>query len=302
MVAAGNPVRAADPRSGSRRCGFTVVAGFAGLAALAVDAGGTVHAQGRLDARYSATLAGVPFGKGGWQIDIRDDQFSATANGATSGVLRFLATGQGQSVARGSVAAGQPVAGTYASNIATDKKYDDVRMVISRGEVKDLAAEPPSFPDPNRIPLTDAHRRGVTDPMTAALMRVPGNGDVFTPEACPRSVSVFDGRMRYDLRMAFKRLDKVRSDKGYQGTVVVCGVRFLPVAGFVPERPVIRYVMALTDIEAWLAPIAGTRVMVPYRMQSPTPIGTVVVQATDFVSIPQPARASASGVNGLGRP
>ena len=102
---------------------------------------------------------------------------------------------------------------------------------------------------------------------------------------------------------AFKRLDKVTSDKGYQGTVVVCSVRFLPVAGYVPERPVIRYVMGLTDIEAWLAPIAGTRVMVPYRMQSPTPIAALswCVQATEFISIPQAARASANGVNGLGR-
>ena len=74
--------------------------------------------------------------------------------------------------------------------------------------------------------------------MTAAIMRVPGNGDTFVPQACNRKLAIFDGRMRYDLQLAYKRLDKVKSDKGYQGTVVVCAVYFSPVAGHVPSRPV----------------------------------------------------------------
>ena len=39
-------------------------------------------------------------------------------------------------------------------------------------------------------------------------------------------------------------------------------------------------------MEIWLAPIAGTRVMVPYRMSLPTPIGIGVLEATQFVSMP----------------
>ena len=34
-------------------------------------------AQGRLDAQYEATLAGIPVGKGAWTIEIGDDNFSA---------------------------------------------------------------------------------------------------------------------------------------------------------------------------------------------------------------------------------
>jgi hypothetical protein len=46
-------------------------------------------------------------------------------------------------------------------------------------------------------------------------------------------------------------------------------------------------------MEMWLAPIFGTRVVVPYRVSIPTPLGTGVLQATQFVSAPQPAKASA---------
>jgi hypothetical protein len=30
---------------------------------------------------------------------------------------------------------------------------------------------------PDRVPLTEVHRKGVADPMTASLIRVPGTGN-----------------------------------------------------------------------------------------------------------------------------
>ena len=141
------------------------------------------------------------------------------------------------------------------------------------------------------MPIEPAHRRNVLDPMTAAILRVPGNGDTFVPQACNRKLAVFDGRMRYDVQLGFKRLDRVKSEKGYQGTVVVCSVVFAPVAGHIPSRPVIKYLTEQRQTEVWLAPLAGTRLMVPYRATLPTPLGMGVLQATQFMTVPQhPAR------------
>jgi hypothetical protein len=263
------------------------------LAATIGDAGiGAARAQGKLEARYSASLAGVPFGKGSWNLDIGADHFTAAVTGGTAGVLQIFANGKGTSSARGPVNGGQPVASAYASSIITDKKFDEVRMQLSGHNVTEYMAEPPTLPIPTRVPLTAAHRHGVVDPMTASLIKVPGNGDVFAPETCARKLEIFDGRMRYTLRLAYKRLDKVKSEKGYQGSVVVCSVYFSPVAGHVPDRPVIKYLVKQRDMEMWLAPVAGTRLMVPYRIQIPTPLGLGVVQATEFVSVPHPTRAS----------
>ena len=129
--------------------------------------------------------------------------------------------------------------------------------------------------------------------MTASLVRVPGNSDPIGPQACPGKVSVFDGRMRYDLHLTFRRLDQVKAAKGYQGRAVVCSLQFAPVAGHVPDRAAVKYLAQLRDVEVWLAPIAGTRVMVPYRASVPTPVGLSVVEATHFVSVPHPDRAGA---------
>ena len=140
--------------------------------------------------------------------------------------------------------------------------------------------------------MTDEDRRGVLDPMTSVLNRVGGLGDPLSPEACNRKVAVFDGRMRYDLRSAFKRLEMVKAERGYQGLAVVCAVYFTPVSGYVPDRAAIKYLTALRDAEVYFAPILGTRVLVPFRFSMPTPIGYGVLQATQFVSVAQPAHAN----------
>jgi hypothetical protein len=65
---------------------------------------------------------------------------------------------------------------------------------------------------------------------------------------------------------------------------VVCAIYFAPIAGFIPDRPVIKYLAGARNIEITLVPIAGTRILVPFRMVIPTPIGTAMLEATHFVT------------------
>jgi uncharacterized protein DUF3108 len=249
-------------------------------------------AQGRLDARYEATLAGIPVGKGVWTVDISDDQFSAAASGGTSGILKAIAGGSGTGASQGRVVNGALVATSYSASTTTSKKSESIRMVLSNGNIKEFAIEPEPPVDPDRLPVTDAHRRGVYDPMTGSLLRVPGTGEVLTPEACHTGASVFDGRMRYDLKLDFKRMETVRAEKGYQGPVVVCSIYFTPVAGYIPDRPVIKYLTAQRNIEIAFAPVAGTRILVPFRMIIPTPLGIAMLEATQFITQATPPRVA----------
>src|SRR2546425_1238115 len=99
----------------------TILLGAALAVTIADACGGLVRAQGRLDARYSATLGGLPFGRGVFQIEVGDGQFSAVVSGGTAGLMRVFTKGQGTSAVRGTVSGGQPSAQTYASTIVTDK-------------------------------------------------------------------------------------------------------------------------------------------------------------------------------------
>lgn len=266
-----------------------VVLGALAAAAAAQPA----SAQGKLEAHYTVRLAGLPIGKGTWVVNIGDTSFTAVVNGATSGLLKVITDGRGSSSARGTLQNGRPVVSTYTASIKTSKKSDDVTMTVAEGQAKDIKLEPPLEPSPDRVEVTDAHRTGILDPMAAAIVRVPGEAPVLGAEACNRSVAVFDGRLRYDLKLSFKRMDNVKAARGYSGPVVVCEVAFTPVAGFNPNRYAIKYITNQRAMEVWLAPIAGTRVMVPFRFESPTPVGAAVLEATEFVTT-----ASAASVGG----
>ena len=281
-----NPTRPLSSRPA--RFSPRVLAGIGALAAAWLAAPDTALAQGKLDARYEATLAGIPVGKGAWTIEISDDQFSAAASGGTAGLLKAFSGGSGTSASQGRVVNGALVPQAYVATTTTSKKSETVRMAEVNGYVKEFSIDPEPPVDPDRIPVTDAHRHNVFDPMTGSMLRVPGNADLMSPESCHAGQSVFDGRMRYDLKLDFKRLENVKAERGYQGPAIVCAIYFQAVSGYIPDRPVIKYLQAQRNMEIAFVPIAGTRILVPYRMIIPTPLGVAMLEATQFIASATP--------------
>ena len=267
----------------------------AGLLAIATLLSGALPAaaQGKLDAKYEASLAGIPVGKGGWIIEVSDDSYSAAAQGGTSGLLKAFAGGSGTGSSAGRVVQGTLVPSTYNATTTSSKKSETIKMVLTSGYVKEFSIEPEPPVDADRLPVTDAHRRNVLDPMTGSLLRVPGTGDVMAAESCRTGIAIFDGRMRYDLKLDYKRMENVKAEKGYHGQAVVCSLYFTPVAGYIPDRAAIKYLAAQRNIEVWFAPIAGTLVLVPFKVSVPTPLGTAVLEATEFVTNAVPPRTAA---------
>jgi hypothetical protein len=249
-------------------------------------------AQGRVEAHYEATLSGIPVGKGSWAIEIGEDAFSASAQGATAGLLKAFAGGNGQGASQGRIIGGALVANSYTASITTSKKSETVRMALGGGNVKESVIEPEPPVDADRIPVTDAHKKGVFDPMTGSMLRVPGTSELMSPDSCRTGAGIFDGRLRYDLKLDYKRVETVRAEKGYQGPALVCAIYFNPVAGYIPDRPVIKYLAQARNMEIAFVPIAGTRVLVPFRLVIPTPFGPAMLEATSFVTTATPPRVA----------
>ena len=249
-------------------------------------------AQGRVEAHYEATLAGIPVGKGRWAIEIGDDTFSAYAEGATAGLLKAFAGGNGTGASQGRIIGGTLVASGYTATMTTSKKSETVRIALSNGNVRDSVIDPEPPVDADRIPVTDAHKKSVFDPMTGSMLRVPGTAELMSPDSCRTGAGIFDGRLRYDLKLDFKRLETVRAERGYSGPALVCAIYFTPIAGYIPDRPVIRYLAQERKMEIAFVPIAGTRVLVPFRLTIPTPFGPAMLEATSFVTTATPPRVA----------
>jgi len=267
--------------------GVALLGGFI----LASMAAGPARAQAKLDAKYAVTLAGVKLGEGSWIIDIGDNQFSVVASGATTGLARMFGSGQGRGSSKGAIKNDQLVPARYDITIKTGRKAEDVELKLDDGTIKDVSIKPKPPKTPGIVPVTEAHKRNVLDPMTGSLLRVSGTTDLMDPQVCKQHSAIFDGRMRYDLSLTYKRREQV-DVPGYRGPALVCAIYFSPLAGHVPDRATIKYLVSQRDMETWLVPIEGTRVMVPIRVQVPTPLGLGVMEATAFDVRPKGRRAS----------
>ncbi|MEP9376797.1 DUF3108 domain-containing protein [Aquabacter sp. CN5-332] len=258
----------------SRRAAFCA-ATLAGASAPAL-------ADGSLQAKYALSVAGIEVGRATLIVQATDTTFEIAGTGKVSGILRAVSSGKGTAAARGTMEGGKPTPTVFAVNTEADGKVEAVRIGFAGTAVKELEVDPEPKPLPDRIEMTDAHKANVIDPMSGAFVAVPGTGSLLSAAACTKAIPIFDGRQRYDVTLTFLRMEDVKADKGYAGPAVVCRVGYVPVAGHRPTRSTVKYMQANKEMFVWLVPIAGTRLMAPFKVSIATMIGTAVLEATSF--------------------
>jgi len=263
------------------------------LAACLVAAAGPAAAGGGLEARYMASLTGIPIGQGALVVEVSDDGYSISGSAMIVGLLKMVTPGKGSAAARGQLLNGKILPVSYSGSSETKDRSQEVRLSGAAGTIKEVSITPWRRTTRDRVPITDEHRSGVVDPMSAALMPVAGSGDLSGPEACDRTLPIFDGQERYDLVFSYVRTEAIKDVKGYSGPLAVCRVEYRPIAGHRENRKQVKELSENKEIFAWLAPIVGTRVLVPLRVSFGSPIGTFLVQATHFVGEAKPRTSQA---------
>ena len=113
------------------------------------------------------------------------------------------------------------------------------------------------------------------------VVPAPAKGPLVGPASCDRTIPIFDGYTRFDIDLSYVGQREV-SAKGYKGPVAVCAVRYVPIAGHRRDRPATKFMADNKDLEVWLAPIDGARVLMPFRVSVRTMIGTTVIEASEF--------------------
>jgi hypothetical protein len=233
----------------------------------------SAHAQVKLDAYYTPTLLGLPIGHISWVVDLKENRFSSVATGSIAGFLRLFLDAQGSVTAEGRLSSGKPVPSKFQLKLLAGKWSDEVRIVFTGNRAKESVLPTTASPSADYVAIKDGDRVGASDPMTALLIYVGGTGVTTVAQACERTVAIFDGHTRYNLRLAFERFGTAHPIEGYQGQVVVCSAKFLPVAGYDPKHFLVTYLAAQHETEIWFAPLGSTRLLVPYRASISTTHG-----------------------------
>ena len=261
----------------SRAARTTILA--TALALMTAALGDRAHAESNLDASYTISFARIRVGDITATVAFGDSEYAISARGRAGGVMKVLVDGEGSFTTRGTIKDGHPVPTTFTSKIVSDAETSDVTMVLDEGGVKELSAAPP--PSWDRVPATEANRQGIVDPLTAMLFTAAATG-ALSQEACWRTLPIFDGHQRYDLKLAFKRIDKVTADKGYAGPVVVCSLHYEPIVGHIASNALVKYLSEGREMEIALAPVAGTRLLAPFRLSVVSMLANLVIEANLF--------------------
>jgi hypothetical protein len=256
---------------------------FSGLVVMPLAATSAEAADTTLKADYLITIAGITIGKVNAEGRFTDSGYAATISGQTYGISQFVSDAHALLAGNGRIRGHRIAPASY--NLDTDEKgfRTHVNMAMSGGSIVNLSAAPHLMPYPDRVPVTPNHKRNVVDPVGAFMVAVDQPMAITGPNACNRTVRVFDGWQRYDVRLSFKESKHVNNSSGaYSGEVFVCGARYVPVAGHRPGRDSVQYMADNKRIEVSLVPVDGTRVLVPYRILIGTQMGDLVIVSRDF--------------------
>ena len=239
---------------------------------------------------YSVSLIGLSLGTATVSGKISGNDYKIEAYANLTGLASAMTGAKGSAVASGALQNGQLAPNAYATTSSNSKETRTVRIGMAGGTVKAVDIQPPFDQLEGRVPLTDAHKRGIVDPLSALIMPVSGNLSD-GPTVCRRSIPVFDGYTRFNVDLAYTGTRQVAS-QGYNGPVIVCGARYKPIAGHRPGRRATQFMVDNKDMEVWLAPLAGAKAVVPFRIAVRTMVGMTVIEARKFnISSDAPATA-----------
>jgi hypothetical protein len=248
----------ADARSRAKRPGATAPA------TVAVD--------------YGINLAGLPIGTARLAGSFDRDRYLVDVSAVLTGLVGAITGGKGSARASGTFAA-SPQPGAFSIATHTASSGIAVRMALAHGNVVQSEITPPLVDMQDRVPVTPANKRGILDPVSALLMPTQGRGEPLDPENCNRTLPVFDGATRFNVVLSYAETRPVQKP-GYAGQVLVCNARYQAVAGHRPDRPGVKFMEENREMSVWLAPVAGTRVLIPLRISVLTTVGTNIIEAT----------------------
>ncbi len=235
-----------------------------------------------LRATYSVSLIGLPIGVANVNATLTPNSYAIDATAKLSGLATMISRSRGASTGHGAIVDNHVVPATFATTASNASMTRTIRMSLAANAVTGVDISPPFEDKPDRVPLSDRDKQGIVDPVGAFVIPAPAKGPLVGPASCDRTIP--DLRRLYALR---RRSDLCRAARSFgQGLQrarwrsAPCATCRSPAIGAIV--PATKFMADNKDLEVWLAPIDGARVLMPFRVSVRTMIGTTVIEASEF--------------------
>lgn len=232
-----------------------------------------------IDATYEISIAGWGIARATMDLGVGDGRYEASLFMKPKGVAKIVTAVRTSVSAAGRYTDGKVRPTRYRVRASEIDRPVAVDMTMRAGTVTGLSAVPPLKERPGRIPVTAAHKRDILDPLSSGLLPI---GTADGRDACDNTLRIYDGWTRYDVTLYPKGRTTVATE-GYSGPAVICGARWVPIAGHRPAKKEVQYLARNEALEMWVVPIPSARVAVPYRVTIGTPNGEIEIEPSRFV-------------------
>lgn len=233
------------------------------------DEQGNAAAGRSLRAGYTVYVGGFLVAKGTLDTWIGGDAYKMRARLGAAGLPAAFWDGHWDLGAEGAVDGTKVKPRRYVFVSSENDKTKTRLMSWDKSGMPETRNDPPE----GAITVLPGEQRNTQDPVSALLVPVAG-----TDNPCDRTIRIFDGKRRYDIKLTKDRETEVTTrDHGYTGHAIVCKAAFTPKTG-TERKKFTQMLQRDRATEVWLAPLEKGRLYMPIKLKMRTPIGGAVLE------------------------
>jgi hypothetical protein len=228
-------------------------------------------------ADFDIQLAGLPFARASFISFRNDNLYEIEVTFKSAGVGQVVNDMTAELVSTGVIADGGLQSQRYYLQYRKGDRHRRFEAEFKNGDVVATRIEPARDRSKQRnwIPVTEEDLKSVTDPL-AGLIQPVSVGD-----PCRPLIPVYDGESRLDINLDYKGEESFKTE-GFDGKVVVCGMRYTPLSGYRKGSRDSEFLRRLKRMEIWFAKSERMNVYAPVFFSVPTRFGTLTMKATRF--------------------
>lgn len=227
-------------------------------------------------ADFDIQLAGLPFARATFFSLRNDNLYEIEVNFTAAGVGQVVTDMTAELVSTGVIGKRGLETERYYLQYRRGDRHRRFEAEFKDGDVVATRIEPQRDRSRQRnwVPVTPEDLKSVTDPL-AGLIQPAGS------DPCKPLIAVYDGEARLDINLARKGVERFRTT-GFDGKVVVCAMRYTPLAGYRKGSREQEFLKRLKRMEIWFAKSDRMNVYAPVFFSVPTRFGTLTMKATRF--------------------
>lgn len=254
----------------------TIKAAACGMVLLAAP---VAAAEVSATAKYLISLSGTNVATAIIRLTDSGARYALALDARITGLAQLVASGIAKVDSAGISNGRELVSEKF--DLLTRASGEDFTVAIeyAKKDVTTFVVSPPLINNVDRVALERKHLRGVNDMLAAFVLK----GGELNQSLCDRRMQIFTGLERFNVAMRFAKEDVATSRRtGYQGPVILCNIRYTPVAGHFTTSEITNFLAGSDRILIWYAPLGAPGYFIPYRVLLTTSVGDLSMVLTEL--------------------